>query len=94
MDLINEVIEWACKEDPKDLKKWEGYLRRYLKEYGWNKKAIDMFMSMGDGGFNYNLLHIETNYEDFYGEVHYCSDRMSIDRLLRCHVQYRTIEKK
>ena len=92
--LIDEVISWACKYDPKDLKRWEDFMDRYLIEYGWEPVARKQFIDMGKhGGFNYELLHIETEVDSFYGDVHYCSDRMYIDRLLRCHIQYRTINQ-
>jgi len=92
-DFIDEVISWASKADPDFIRLWELYLRRYLIDMGWDSAAIADFVNMGEGGFNYKLLHIETSVEDFYDDVHYCSDRMHIDRLLRCHIQYRTIVK-
>jgi len=92
-DFLDEVIDWASKADPDNIKRWELYLRRYLIDMGWDSKAIADFVNMGDGGFNYKLLHIETSVDGFYNDVHYCSDRMHMDRLLRCHIQYRTIVK-
>lgn len=67
---------------------------QYLTGYGWEPEARKQFIAMGDGGFCYSLLHIETTVDGFYNDVHYCSDRMHIDRLLRCHIQYRTITTK
>lgn len=92
--LVEDVIDWAQKEDPHDLQKWEHFLDKYLVAKGWEPKARKQFIEMGDGGFNYRLLHIKTDYKDFYDDVFYCSDRMHIDRLLRCHIQYRTIIKR
>ncbi len=93
-DLIDDVIDWAHEADPKDIKRWEYFMDQYLIKMDWETKARQEFIKMGDDGFNYKLLHIETPVEDFYSDVDYCSDRMHIDRLLRCHIQYRTIKHK
>lgn len=90
--LIDDIIDWSCKADPKDTKRWETFMDKYLDSMGWEPIARKKFISMGDGGFCYKLLHIETKVDDFYNDVHYCSDRMHIDRVLRCHVQYRTLK--
>lgn len=93
-DKLHEIIQWASEEDPNSVDKWLDYCAYYLGLFGWNSKAIRDFLDMGEGGgFNYDLLHIKTAIKTFYGEVHYCSDRMSLERLLRCHIQYRTLEK-
>jgi hypothetical protein len=92
--LIIDVAKWVGKEVPSDVDKWMEFATRYLKLWGWNKRARVKFLSMGDGGFNYKQLHLNTSVDDFYGEVRYCADRMSMDRLLRCHVQYRTLKIK
>lgn len=89
MDYIDKVIEWSNSEG--DLKEWRHHLSYYLKQWGWNKKAINHFYAWGENGFNNKLLHIETDLDKFYREVHYCSDRMSLDRLFRCHVMFRTL---
>ncbi len=92
--LIYEVIAWSSKGDPKDVDKWLHFCERYLKLWKWNKKAIQDFLDWGEmGGFNNKLLHVETDLNTFYGEVHYSSDRMSLDRLFRCHVAYRTLKR-
>lgn len=91
-NLIGDVIDWANKADPKDVQKWEYFMDQYLISMKWERNARKQLIAMGENGFCYSLLHIETKIEDFYGDVHYCSDRMFIDRLLRCHIQYRTLK--
>jgi len=93
MDLINRVIDWASIADPARVKEWEGYEKEYLKEWGWNNRAISDFHSWGKDGFNNKLLHEKNSVEQFYDEVEYCSDRMSLDRLFRCHVMYRNMKR-
>ena len=93
-DFIDEVISWSSEANPDSIRTWESILRRYLIDMGWDNAAIADFVNMGDGGFNYGLLHIETFVGGFYLDVHYCSDKMSMDRLLRCHIQYRTIVRE
>ncbi len=92
MELIDRVIEWSCEADPCRVDEWRNYLYGYLALWGWNDKAITCFWMWGDGGFNDDRLHDEYTVKDFYSEVEYCSDRMSIDRLFRCHSRYRNIK--
>jgi len=91
--LIEEVLEWSFEEDLFEVDKWLSFAEKYMKEWGWNDKAIKNFLDWGEHGFNNKLLHFETSIVSFYSEVEYCSDRMSLDRLFRCHVKYRTLKK-
>ena len=91
--FIDEVIEWSTKKDHNKVSEWENIIKKYLSHWGWNKVAIKDFVEWGEYGFNNNLLHFETEVDDFYDEVDYASDRMSIDRLFRCHVKYRTLKE-
>lgn len=95
--FIDDVLAWAYRglesNSFEEVDKWPDFVRLYLKRRKWGKTAIEDFIEMGNGGFNYSLLHIKTSLHDFYGEVEYCSDRMSMDRLLRCHIQYQTLDR-
>jgi hypothetical protein len=91
--LIDEVLEWSCLANPKNTSSWLKFAARYMKFWGWNQAAITDFLVWGKHGFNNDLFHKSTPIESFYGEVEYSSDRMSLDRLFRCHVKYQTLEK-
>ena len=81
--LINRVCNWADEE--KEIKKWPEFEKEYLQRWGWNDKAIDSWQDWGVNGFNNERLHASLATEhEFFSEVGYCSDRMSIDRLFRC----------
>lgn len=73
------------------VKRWDKYMEYYLKKRNFNNSAISTMIDWGrDGGHNWVLLHWEEKYYKIYlkkfaREIHYCSDRMSMDRLLRCH---------
>ena len=92
-DFIDEVEEWANKKDPDTVNKWEEYARKYMENWEWNDKSISDFIKWGKYGFNNKLLRKYNSFESFYNEVEYSSDRMSIDRLFRCHVKYITLFK-
>jgi hypothetical protein len=92
-DLIDRVIRWAEEADPKKVDRWRNFLYEYLKLGEWNEKAIEDFWMWGVCGFNDKRLHDEYTTEEFYSEVLYCSDRMNIDRLFRCHSRYRNLKK-
>ena len=93
MDFLDTVIDWAVEEDGTKVDMWLGFAAEYLKMWGWNEKAIQDFLGWGEDGFNNDILHFETDISDLFDEVHYGSDRMSLDRLFRCHVKYRTLKK-
>ena len=92
-ELVEDVLKWVEKKDPNQTDEWIGYAKRYMKRYGWNEKAISDFIDWGENGFNNDLLHFKTTIKEFYSEIMYCSDRMSLDRLFRCHCAYRTLKK-
>ena len=92
-DLIDEVIKWSNARTKGTEDQWVVYLARYLKQKGWDEIAIGDFVEWGEYvGFNNEILHMTTDLPEFWSEVNYCSDRMSLDRLFRCHVMYRTLE--
>jgi hypothetical protein len=69
-------------------KNWNSYLKFKLKTFGWNKKAINDFINWGKEGHNFKNLWFENgdiSLQNFIGDVHYCSDRQSLDRLFRCN---------
>lgn len=80
---------------------WEKCFKIILrKSFGFNRKARNEMFKWGSDGFNWNVLHPEnsTNSKEyramFMSEVAYCSDRMTLDRLLRCHHLYRCFMSK
>ena len=73
----------------KSKKTWERVCHSYLKCWGWNKQAREDFFDWGKYGFNNKDLHEDNTFQDFLAELHYCSDRMSLDRLFRCQVKFR-----
>ncbi len=96
---------FAVLENPYDFqaleKAWRSYFSGALYHWGWNKAAVHMLFDWGRGGHNWELLHWpETTtvaqrdqlLEEFASEVRYCSDRLSPDRLLRCHYLYNQIQ--
>lgn len=91
--LIDNVISWSQKEDPKNIKQWEYYLDEYLIRFDWNEEERKQFIAMGSESILSEFFGVKTDILDFYGDVFYCSDRMSLDRLFRLHFQYRTIIK-
>lgn len=80
---------------------WKKTMFKVLKnEFGFNKKARKEVFEWGEYGFNWKELHSEddkdaTYYkEKFFSDVHYCSDRLDFNRLLRLHHQFRLMEEK
>jgi hypothetical protein len=71
--------------------KWNEYMKFILHEWGFNQTAIQHLIKWGDGGHNWRLLHWDDKkpyqeyLEEFVYEIAYCSDRMTLDRLFRCH---------
>jgi len=92
--LANEVIDWSEIETPNDIDKWLSFCKRYLENYEWNNRAINDFLEWGKYGYNNSKLYFEVSYEEFYNEVEYCSDRMTLDRLVRCHTYYWNLKNK
>lgn len=75
---------------------WEQVCDSYLKRWGWNKKAREDFYKWGEYGFNLPCIGVNNpcDFSEFLSELHYCSDRMSMDRLFRCHVLFRNIREE
>lgn len=71
---------------------WHQFFVTYLESIGYNHKAIDSLFEWGKGGHNWKALHPEDGQvEDFISlkeEMRYIYDRMSLDRLFRCHWIY------
>jgi len=91
--LIDDLIDWAAKENPTEVDQWLKFCGKILISWGWDKSAIRDYLEWGKYGFNNEMLHFETQISEFYSEVLYCSDRMSMDRLFRCHSFYRNLVK-
>jgi len=73
---------------------WKRLFKLQLSEYGFNNISIRELFIWGNNGHNWNKLH--TNVEEekknviewlgkMAGEIYYCCDKMSLDRLFRCH---------
>jgi hypothetical protein len=99
--LVDDMIDFAV--DCKPVEQWKDLFCRQLKQWGFNDKATDALFLWGTEGHNWNKLHPSDNdlqvpaneiLGSFYGEVSYCSDRMSIDRLFRCHWLYNLYKMK
>ena len=94
-DINLDIIKFIMKE-------WKIILRQQLLNFGWkfNKTILNDLYEWGSNGYNWTRLH--SNKYDYYdtikkyiskfsGELEYCSDRMSIDRLFRCHWEYNNL---
>ena len=80
--------------------RWEKLYKAQLKKWGFSNKSIRRLFEWGKYGHNWEKLWAtedEENrtlphlIEDFAYEIWYCSDRMGIDRLFRCHWQFNMI---
>lgn len=89
--FIDKVCSWASKANKTDIDQWKLICNTYLKHNGWNLKARRDFFTWGEYGFNNEKLQDDATIDEFYAEVHYASDRMTLDRLFRCHVMYRNL---
>lgn len=94
ISIADKFIEMALKESTGD---WELLFKQQLKLWGFNRVAQDSLFRWGRNGHNWDKLHQgkeEEGYTSdewlklFFDEVHYCSDRMNLDRLFRCHWLY------
>lgn len=77
--------------------RWEELYKKQLFQWQFNKKAANDLFEWGENGHNWSKLHTteeedEKTYidwlHDFLYELEYCCDRMSLDRLFRCHWLY------
>lgn len=93
-ELVNEVIKWSEIANPNDIDKWLDYCKTYLENYEWNSRAIKDFLEWGKYSYNNHRLDFPSSNESFYAEVEYCSDRMTMDRLVRCHTYYWNLKNK
>ena len=77
----NEVVEIR--------REWFRLTKEIFKSWGWDNTAITSMTRWGEGGHNWEKLHRGDKEEDYWGqfssEIHYCSNRMSMDRWMRCH---------
>jgi len=73
---------------------WKKVFYKTLDRWDWNDQTKDVLFEWGKYGYNWKHLHLtdeEENmsvrdaYRNFYGEIDYIYDRMSVDRLFRCH---------
>ena len=79
-------------------KKWERIFFDVCYYWGLNRRMAKFLFDEMCVYNNWNHLHPtdeekdkskEELYNDFRGDVFYCSDRWSFDRLMRCHWQFR-----
>ena len=92
IQLMDDIEEYVLDRNIEDLNRWPIYVKEILSERGWNKKAINDFIAWGDDGYNNNALHSPSTPDEFYSELSYSSDRMSLDSLFRCHVLWQNIQ--
>lgn len=68
-----------------------------------DKESANTLFEWGKEGHNWRKLHLNEDEENwstrdtmihFVSELEYCSDRMSLDRLFRCHWLYNTMVAK
>lgn len=87
--FTREVIKWSREANPAEIRKWKAIATVYLRDMGWNKRAIKDFFEIGTSN-TFRLIIEDRNIiiKEFYDDVFYCSDRMSVERLCRCQVRY------
>lgn len=92
LDLVNFFIRFSKYEYP--ISYWRALFIAQLVKWGFNKESAFILSTWGQHGHNWRDLwptddieETETSkvLEKFYSEVSYCSDRMGMDRLFRCH---------
>lgn len=95
MDIVDKLCEFSSNRQ--DIHLWESLFKEVLRKWGISKKSADLLFKWGEYGYNWEKLwenEEEKNMtsskmlDKFYSEVEYCSDRMSYDRLFRCHWLY------
>lgn len=101
MSIIDKLIHFSIHS--KNLHLWEGLFKEVLKNWGFDKNAQNTLFEWGNHGHNWTKLHENDSeksmpanevLESFFAEVDYCSDRMSMDRLFRCHWLYNLYLRK
>lgn len=96
MDTADKLIRFSSNR--KNIKRWKNLFSEVLSNWGFEENAISKLFEWGaEYGHNWEKLHPSSEEESktseeildkFWGEVYYCSDRMSLDRLFRCHWLY------
>ena len=80
-----------------DISFWPGLYVLQLRKWGFNLPSAKKLAEWGSEGHNWEKLHPSEAEKEmtpeailgrFYAEVGYCSDRMGLDRLFRCHWLY------
>ena len=95
---VQEITE--SKKDYKVVSQlWKEVFTSFLSYLRFNEYAIDSLFEWGDFGHNWKDLHKENTeyaglselqlFTHFKGDLDYCSDRMSLDRLFRLHWLYK-----
>lgn len=91
----------TCDNLEKVEKAWEKCFKTILKnQFGFNKQARKECFDWGKAGFNWEALHVDESKEFdhyrqlFFSDVHYCSDRLDFNRLLRCHHLFQMMMEK
>lgn len=85
-------------------KNWKKAFECISEHLGFDKKSTKILFEWGNGGYNWEQLHFDkTKYKSYSfsqlinlldSEATYCSDRMSLDRLFRCHWIFNEIKRK
>lgn len=97
-----ELLEFYSNKEL-DLKYWKPLFVLTLLDFGFNVNSAKKLFNWGEWGHNWKILHwskedeelsFEKKLSKFYGEISYCSDRMSFDRLFRIHHIYNLIQYK
>jgi len=100
MELCKYIEHGSCKLKKVE-KKWRDVFGQVLKDMGYPKECRDdMWYELVQG--NWERLHFTEDDEkktvddwldEFRGDVFYCSDRWSLDRLCRTHWLFRAYRK-
>jgi len=100
-DTVSAYIHVAKHKS--DLKYWKPLYLIQLQQWGFGLSGASVMFNWGESGHNWKKLHPDEAEEKaspelvlnwFYSEVEYCSDRMSLDRLFRCHWLYNLYQQK
>ena len=95
MALCNAILDGKPYSEIE--RKWRKAFRQVLKDMGFNAEARDAMWNELVSG-NWERLHLtkaekmvrpEQWLEAFRWDCWYCSDRWSLDRLMRCHWLWR-----
>lgn len=76
---------------PEIISTWHSHMKTLLNRFGFDDLGAEQLVKWGAMGHNWSKLHWDSEkssieyLKDFAHELYYCSDRMSLDRLFRCH---------